>query len=142
MARVLVAVHVDGSLMAPQRLLHGHSRLGVWMRIAILQAVISIVTVLAVLAYLGDPNRDAINFAACGAYSLVDPTIKANETLIVSLKRAIEDPNATAKEVKQSKARLAAVRKSNKAYKSYRSIYRTIPPDYKCPDAKPKKKAK
>lgn len=118
------------------------TRVGFWMRVAALQAAVSIATVLVVLAFLGDPNRDAINFAACGAYSLVDPTIKSNETLIVSLKRALDDPTATDKEVTQIKSRLAAVRKSNKAFKSYRSIYRTIPPDFTCPAPKPTKKAK
>lgn len=81
-----------------------------------------------------------INFAACGARTLVDPTIKSNEGLIVALKRAINDPTSKPAVVRQSKVRLKAAKRSNAAFKAYRGLYRTVPDNFDCsklPDKPP-----
>lgn len=75
-----------------------------------------------------------INFAACGAYKLVNPTIASNETLILALKRAIEHPpaDATPRMTSLTKARLHKVQLQTAAFKAYKNLYRTIPHDFDC----------
>lgn len=80
----------------------------------------------------------AINFASCGARTLVKPTIQTNATLITALERAIKDPATKPSALKVDKTRIVAVRRANKAFEAYLRIYRTVPDDYDCA-ALPKK---
>lgn len=122
--------------MAPQRIMHGHSAIGIWLRIAILNVVVAIVTTLVILSIVGDPTADAINFTACGTRTLIDPSIKANETLIKSLKRVRDAEESTPAQVKQARARLVTVTRQQENFQAYRQLFPTVPRNYKCPPPK------
>lgn len=79
-----------------------------------------------------DQTIYVINRSSCAAYSLVDPTIKANNTLITALQHSIADPKTNAEMLKVNKRRLRAVEKQNIAFQSFRAIYGTIPLDFDC----------
>lgn len=74
----------------------------------------------------------AVNFASCGARTLVKPTIATNETLVTALKRVIKDPATNPTALAQDKVRLSKVRKQNAAFAAYLGLYRTIPDDFDC----------
>lgn len=92
-------------------------------------------TLLAVHFTQEHKNREftySINRGACAAYSLVDPTIRANNTLITTLKAAIKSPQTSAAMLKLDRARLKAVEKQTTAFQSFRAIYGTIPASFDC----------
>jgi hypothetical protein len=110
--------------VAPHRLLPHHSRVESYMRIAALQIVVSLATVLVVLAIIGDPASDAQNDTTCGLRGISAPQIARAQ-------KVLDDPEATTAEKNRN-------RQSIQSIKAFLSIYHTIPDDYKCPEPKPK----
>lgn len=93
-------------------------------------------TVLGVGYLYIQSKNDAINYVinrgSCQAYALIDPAIKANETLLLALDRSIEDSKTPADMLVINKKRKADVLKQTAGLQSFRRIYGTIPTTYDC----------
>lgn len=79
-----------------------------------------------------DAIHYVINRSSCQAYALIDPAIKANETLLLALDRSIKDPKTAPDMLKINKKRRTDVLKQQAGLKSFRKIYGTIPTHYDC----------
>lgn len=92
--------------------------------------------VLAVGYFYYQSKSDAINYVinrgSCQAYTLIDPAIKANDTLLLALDRSIKDPATSTAMLTINKKRRVTVRKQQAGLKSFRKVYGTIPRDYDC----------
>lgn len=131
--------------MTPHRIFAEHPAAVSYFRVAVISLICAIGTTLynnertdervnSLATKAAEAGNYAHNYTTCGAYKLVNPTIESNNALIVSLKRYVKDPpkGATKKMIEQNKTRLAKVRIQNKAFKSYKNIYTTIPIDFDC----------
>lgn len=125
--------------MTPWRILQQNPKALSYFKVAIVGSILSIGVTLANNERLNQNKRAtdklvfySINRAACGAYSLVDPTIKANKTLIESLNRVIADPRTTTKVLKLTKTRKKSVVHQLNVFQHYHDNYTTIPVNFDC----------
>lgn len=104
--------------MTPQRLTQSHSKAGTWLRIALLQIVVSAFTILVFQAIQGDATRSSNNRTTCVSQVILT-------RLNASSVQAAGD--ATLSESSRARARASVV-----FYKTLLGNLKPVPPELDC----------